>query len=132
MIMSDANSNGIQFSKLVVLICVIIAIVACGFAIFLPMAEMVAVALISAGGGLATTAVVWNLKKSQTENIIKIYMGAYKEILELKQQYLSDGIDNECDEIANKMEDNILNKIDQTIDSHLDDAVTLIEKQEIG
>lgn len=131
MILADENSNGIQFSKLIVLISIIIAIVLCGCAIFIPVAEMVAVALVSAGGGLATTAIVWNLKKSQSENIIKIYMGAYREILQLKEKYLADGIVNECDEIVDKMENNIINKIDQTIDTHLEDATSLIEKQEI-
>ena len=70
---------------------------------------------------LGSTAVIWNLKKSQAENTIKIYLSAYKEIIELKQD----------DSLINDMEEQIITKIDGCIEENLNDATTLIEKQEI-
>ncbi len=118
-----------QFSKIVIILCIIFAILTCIIASFVPMAEGIAIALITAGGGIASTAIVFNLRKSQAENTLKIYMSAYERILELKHQY-----DNEedIDETCDKIEDKIIDKIDQTFDNHMDDATSIIEKQEIG
>ena len=60
-------------------------------------------------------------KKSQAENTIKIYLSAYKEIIELKQD--SNLIDN--------VEKHLIDNIDKCIEENLTDATNLIEKQEI-
>lgn len=125
MIFGDSKSNGPQFSKLITILCVLIVIVTLIvipiLAIYWELATEICISLITAAGALGSTAVVWNLKKSQAENTIKIYLSAYKEIIELKQ-------DNS---LINNMEEQIITKIDDCVEENLNDATTLIEKQEI-
>ena len=127
--MNFNDNNKIQFSKIVIILCLIFAISVCLIAAFVPMAETIAISLIAAGGGMMSTAIVFHYRKSQAENTLKIYMTAYEQILNLKHQY-----DNEkdIDETCDKIEDKIIDKIDQTFDNHMDDATSIIEKQEIG
>lgn len=120
----DFKDNKVHFSKIIIVLCIIFAIVCCTVAVLIPMADTIAIALITAGGGLASTAIIFNLKKSQAENTLKIYMSAYEQILKLKHQYQDDS----CDDLENK----ILDKIDQSFDDHMDNATAIIEKQEIG
>lgn len=124
----DSNSGGPQYSKVITFMCVVIAIVsfivATLGAIFFMLPESVAAALIAAGGCLGVTAVVWNLKKSQAENTIKLYLYSYKEILNLKK---ADG-DLEFIEVA---ENNMLDKINTTLDVALDEATSPIERQDV-
>lgn len=125
MIFGDSRSNGPQFSKLITILCVLITIVTLIvipiLAIYWELAAEICISLIAAAGTLGSTAVVWNLKKSQAENTIKIYLSAYKEIIELKQD----------DSLIDNMEEQIISKIDDCIEGNLNDATTLIEKQEI-
>ena len=125
MIFGDSKSNGPQFSKLITILCVLIVIVILIMipilAIYWELAAEICISLVTAAGALGSTAVVWNLKKSQAENTIKIYLSAYKEIIELKQ-------DNS---LINNMEEQIITKIDDCVEENLNDATTLIEKQEI-
>ena len=125
MVISDSNSNGPQFSKIITLLCVLIVIVTLIMipilAIYWELATEICISLITAAGALGSTAVIWNLKKSQAENTIKIYLSAYKEIIELKQD----------DSLIDNMEEQIITKIDGCIEENLNDATTLIEKQEI-
>ena len=125
-------NNKFQFSKIIIILCIILAIVGCATAVILPIPDTVAIALITAGGSLATTSVIWNLKKSQAENTLKIYLSAYEHIIDLKHQYHNDNIEDEADETCGELEDKILNKIDQSFDTTMDDATSLLEKQEIG
>ena len=126
------NDNKIHFSKVIIILCLIFAILTCAVAVIFPLQDTVAIALIAAGGGIASTAVVFNLKKSQAENTLKIYMTAYEHILNLKHQYSIDGIQNEADDAAENIENKLLNKIDQSFDEHMDNATSILEKQEIG
>ena len=125
MIFGDSKSNGPQFSKLITILCVLIVIVTLIvipiLAIYWELATEICISLIAAAGTLGSTAVVWNLKKSQAENTIKIYVSAYEGIIELKQ-------DNS---LINNMEEQIITKIDDCVEEHLNDATTLIEKQAI-
>ena len=125
MIFGDSRSNGPQFSKLITILCVLITIVTLIvipiLAIYLELATEICISLITAAGVLGSTAVVWNLKKSQAENTIKIYLSAYKEIIELKQD----------DSLIDNIGEQIIGKIDDCIEENLNDATTLIEKQEI-
>ena len=125
MIFGDSKSNGPQFSKLITILCVLIVIVTLIMipilAIHWELATEICISLVTAAGALGSTAVIWNLKKSQAENTIKIYLSAYKEIIELKQ-------DNS---LINNIEEQIITKIDDCVEENLNDATTLIEKQEI-
>ena len=125
MIFGDSKSNGPQFSKLITTLSVFIVIVTLIMipilAIYWELATEICISLVTAAGALGSTAVIWNLKKSQAENTIKIYLSAYKEIIELKQD----------DSLINDMEEQIIAKIDGCIEENLNDATTLIEKQEI-
>ena len=67
---------------------------------------------------------IWNLKKSQSENTMRIYMSTYKEILKLKQEF---GNTEECSELIESMEQNMQGKIDTTINDSIDDANSTIE-----
>ena len=125
MIFGDSRSNGPQFSKLITILCVLITIVTLIvipiLAIHWELATEICISLITAAGTLGSTAVIWNLKKSQAENTIKIYLSAYKEIIELKQD----------DSLIDNIGEQIIGKIDDCIEENLNDATTLIEKQEI-
>ena len=88
-IMSEPKSNGVQFSKVIVLTCLGIMVI--GIVAALVVATIfnlveVPVALITACGAVGVTAVVWNLKKSQTENTVKIYTEAYKDMIKFKKE----------------------------------------------
>ena len=130
--MNFGDNNKIHFSKIVIILCLIFAISVCFIAAFIPMGEGVAIALITAGGGIASTAVVFNLRKSQAENTLKIYLSAYERILELKHNYNNDEIEDDADELCDRLDNQMLDKIDQTFENHINDATTIIEKQEIG
>lgn len=124
----DANSSKPQYSKVITFMCIIVTIISfmlaivgsvCGL-----LSETVAASLIAAGGCLGMTSVVWNLKKSQAENTIKLYLYSYKEILKLKKE------DGDL-EIIDLAADDMLNKITNTLDVALDEATTPIEQQDI-
>ena len=83
-----------QFSKLIVVICIILSILGIFLAtIFsiIGLSEMIASAIITVYGCMGITSIVWYLKKAQSENTVKIYLGAYKEILNLKTKAGEDG-----------------------------------------
>ena len=124
MILSDKHSNGPQFSKIMVIISLLIAIAGIAVAILMPMSESVSIAIIGVCGTIATTTMIWNLKKSQSENTMRIYMSTYKEILKLKQEF---GNTEECSELIGSMERNMQGKIDTNINESIDDANSMIE-----
>lgn len=128
MILSDTHSNGPQFSKIIVIISIIIAAVGVLLAICMPISETVSVALIGVCGSIAATTIIWSLKKSQAENTMKIYMSTYKEILKLKREF---GEEEECINLIDSMEDNMQNKIDGNINNNIDDANATIEKVDL-
>jgi hypothetical protein len=124
MILSDKHSNGPQFSKIMVIISILIAIAGIAVAILMEMPESIAIAIIGICGTMATTTMIWNLKKSQSENTMRIYMSTYKEILKLKQEF---GNTEECNELIDSMEQNIQGKIDSNLNNSIDDANSTIE-----
>lgn len=130
MIISDQNSNGPQFSKITTILCILLAalcvIIAPILAINFGLSETIATAIVAAGGTLGATAVVWNLKKSQAENTIKIYLSAYKEIVALKKENNED-----VEEFLLDSENSLLQKMNTSIETSMEDATELIEKQEI-
>lgn len=124
----DSGTNKPQYSKVITFMCIIVAIISfiCALigSIFFMLSETVAAALIASGGCLGITAVVWNLKKSQAENTIKLYLYAYKEILNIKKE------DGDL-EIIDLAADSVLNKMNSTLDIALDDATSPIERQDV-
>ena len=107
-----------------VIISILIAIAGIAVAILMEMPESVAIAIIGICGTMATTTMIWNLKKSQSENTMRIYMSTYKEILKLKQEF---GNTEECNELIDSMEQNIQGKIDSNLNNSIDDANSTIE-----
>lgn len=130
MIMSDNHSNGPQFSKLTVLLCLIVSIlgmigvITC--AIIFSLDSTIVAAGITSFGCLGITAEVWNLKKSQAENTIKIYLAAYEKIIKMKKEYGENPA-----EFIGTVEEDLLGKVDATLDIAMDDAALPIEKQDI-
>lgn len=124
-LLSDEKSNGPQFSKLVIIFCLLTMIIGTGGAlvasILFAVPESILCALIAAAGGCGMTAVVWYLKKSQAENTMKMYLSSFKEIAEMKQDM----------SILDDIEEKILGEMEESIDMTLDDATSLIEKQDI-
>ena len=129
-LLSDEKSNGLQFSKLVIIFCLLVmtlgTVGALATYILFAVPESVVCALIAAAGGCWMTAVVWYLKKSQAENTMKMYLSAYKDIASFK---VANGEDAE--ETLNQVEDNLLYKMGYAIDANLDEATSPIEKQDI-
>lgn len=121
--------KNIQFSKIIVIACIILSIVgillATGLSI-IGLSDVVAAAVISAYGCMGITSIVWYLKKAQSENTVKIYLGAYKEILALKVQ---SGEDEE--ETIEQMESEMLGKLNSNLHMAMDEANAPIEKQDI-
>ena len=118
-----------QFSKLIVIICVLLSIVGILLATILSiigLSEIVASAIITAYGCMGITSIVWYLKKAQSENTVKIYLGAYKEILQLKVNTGEDG-----DETIDQMESDILGKLNSNLSMAMDEANAPIERQDI-
>ena len=118
-----------QFSKIIVIACIILSIVgillATGLSI-IGLSDVVAAAVISAYGCMGITSIVWYLKKAQSENTVKIYLGAYKEILALKVQSGEDE-----DETIEQMESEMLGKLNSNLHMAMDEANAPIEKQDI-
>ena len=85
------------------------------------LSETIAAAIIAACGGLAITDIVWYLKKSQAENTMKLYLTSFKEIAQMKNDM----------SILDNMEEKILSEMEESIDINLDDATSMIEKQDI-
>ena len=65
-------------------------------------------------------------KKAQSENTVKIYLGAYKEILQLKVKIGEDGT-----ETIDQMESDILGKLNSNLSTAMDEANAPIERQDI-
>ena len=124
--MGDKHSNGPQFSKIITIICLTLMVGACWAAASLSLSETVAAALIASFGCLGVTSVVWLMKKSQTENTVKIYMEAYKEVIKYKHE-----MGEETTDLVEELEGDVLGKMTGTLDDALSDSTSLIEKQEV-
>ena len=127
--MLKQDNGKLQFSKVIVLICLGIMVI--GIVAALVVATIfnlveVPVALITACGAVGVTAVVWNLKKSQTENTVKIYTEAYKDMIKFKKEM---GIEE--DDLMSGIENEIVDKMNGSIEEALIDSTALIEKQEV-
>lgn len=118
-----------QFSKKIVITCFILSTIAILLALTLSLfgiSEIIASSIIAAYGCMGVTSIVWYLKKAQSENIVKIYLGAYKEILELK----NNANENQYETIE-QMESEILGKLNSNLSLAMDEANSPIERQDI-
>lgn len=124
------TTNKYQFSKIIIVMCIAIAIIGILIAvignIFFCLSEVVASAVITACGCIGVTSIVWYLKKSQAENTVKIYLGAYRKILKMKKE-----MNEDTSETINQMEYEILGKLNSNISLAMDEATTPIERQDI-
>lgn len=124
------TTNKYQFSKIMIVMCIAIAIIGILIAvignIFFCLSEVVASAVITACGCIGVTSIVWYLKKSQAENTVKIYLGAYRKILKMKKE-----MNEDTSETINQMEYEILGKLNSNISLAMDEATTPIERQDI-
>lgn len=113
----------LTFSKKIMVSCMVLAILgilgaAIGAAFGL--AIEVSCAIIAACGTILISSIVFYLRKAQAENTIKLYVSAYKEIAELKQD----------PEFLDSIEEKLVDRIDDTLSTELDNATTPIEKEE--
>lgn len=73
--------------------------------------------MISASSAICLTSFVSYQKKSARENIVKIQIGAYREIIKIKRE------NNEnVDEFINKAKDKLIDRIDNTLDDDFDES----------
>lgn len=123
-------NNKYQFSKLIITICIGIAVFGILLAILgsilFCLSEVVASATITTCGCIGVTSIVWYLKKSQAENTVKIYLGAYRKILKMKKE-----MNENTSETINQMEYEILGKLNSNISMAMDEATAPIERQDI-
>lgn len=129
-VLGDENKK-VQYSKMLVLIAVIFSLLGITtmvlLSIILNIDSSVIVTTIGALGTICVTALVWSLKKAQSENTAKIYVGIYKEIDDIKRK--NDPAD--ADEFLIQAEQNITGQLLSSIDNSMNDATSLIERQYI-
>lgn len=121
-----------QFSKLMVIFSVFFSVFFLLISLIITLAvpdldPMIMTAVITMCGAILATTFVWYFKKSQAENSVKIYVGAYKSIIKFRQKY---GLNN--DELCNRIEESMLQNLDDTAEAHMDNANELIEKVEVN
>lgn len=113
-----------QFSKVIVIFAMLISIVGVVSSLVLSLDSSVAMTLIGTCGGYLTIIITFYLRKSQSENTVKISLSAYERMLKLKQKYSTV---EECDEMMEELEDNIKGRVNQTIGKDMDDATRVID-----
>ena len=95
--------------------------------LFLGLPEALACTLIGALGSIVLTCIVFYYKKAQAENTIKLYLSSYAEIIKMKKNSGEDS-----SELLHSIEDNMINKMDNTLNQTLDEATAPIEKEVIS
>ena len=116
-----------QFSKIIVIASYILMIASLVVALFIPgFSETLLITIIGGCSTILATTLIFYLKKSQAENTMKIYLSAYKQIVDIKKENNED-----IDIFLENAENNILNKLNNNLDNVMDDATTIIEKQNI-
>ena len=133
MFIKDSKTQGIQYSKIVILLCLLLAVVGIGVTIWasatLFLAETIACAIVGVCGTLAITSVVWMLKKSQAENTMKIYIAAYERISHLESQ-TTEQSEEDAFLMQQQMKEKLLNGMNNVIDVALAEATAPIERHD--
>lgn len=133
MFLKDSKTQGIQYSKLLVLLCIILAVIGIGVTIWASvmffMTEVVACAIVGVCGSLAITSVVWMLKKSQAENTMKIYLAAYEKVIEVNTDK-NPNSEEDTFLMQQQMKEKLLNGMNNVIDVALAEATAPIERHD--
>lgn len=133
MFIKDSKTQGIQYSKILILLCLLLAVVGIGVTIWasatLFLAETIACAIVGFCGTLAITSVVWMLKKSQAENTMKIYIAAYERISHLESQ-TTEQSEEDAFLMQQQMKEKLLNGMNNVIDVALAEATAPIERHD--
>lgn len=133
MFIKDSKTQGIQYSKILILLCLLLAVVGIGVTIWasatLFLAETIACAIVGVCGTLAITSVVWMLKKSQAENTMKIYIAAYERISHLESQ-TTEQSEEDAFLMQQQMKEKLLNGMNNVIDVALAEATAPIERHD--
>ena len=133
MFIKDSQTQGIQYSKILILLCLLLAVVGIGVTIWasatLFLAETIACAIVGVCGTLAITSVVWMLKKSQAENTMKIYIAAYERISHLESQ-TTEQSEEDAFLMQQQMKEKLLNGMNNVIDVALAEATAPIERHD--
>ena len=129
---SNTEIEYIQFSKIIVIFAVIFSIFFLCIALIMALAApeldpMIVTSVVGICGAILATTFVWYFKKAQAENSVKIYVGAYKSIIKFRQQY---GLNN--DNICDRIEESMLQNLDDISEAHMDNAHELLEKVEVN
>ena len=134
MFIKDSKTQGIQYSKILILLCLLLAVVGIGVTIWasatLFLAETIACAIVGVCGTLAITSVVWMLKKSQAENTMKIYIAAYERISHLESQETKGQSEEDTFLIQEQMKEKLLNGMNNVVDVALAEATAPIERHD--
>lgn len=131
----DSKTKTIQYSKVLVLICLLMAVLGIGITIWGCAAafitEVVACAIVGMCGSLAITAVVWMLKKSQAENTVKIYLSAYEKVLKMNNSPTNEQNAENNFLLQQQMKEKLLSGMNNAIDMALAESTAPIEKHDI-
>lgn len=134
MFLKDSKTQGIQYSKILILLCLLLAVVGIGVTIWasatLFLAETIACAIVGVCGSLAITSVVWMLKKSQAENTMKIYIAAYERISHPESQETTGQSEEDAFLMQQQMKEKLLNGMNNVIDVALEEATAPIERHD--
>lgn len=133
MFLKDSKAQGIQYSKILILLCLLLAVIGIGVTIWanatLFLSETIACAIVAVCGSLAITSVVWMLKKSQAENTMKIYIAAYERISHLESQTTTEQSEDAF-LMQQQMKEKLLNGMNNVIDVALAEATAPIERHD--
>lgn len=75
--------------------------------------------IIPVTGGVWGTSIIWYMKKSQLENGIKIQLGMIRELLEMKNEFSTNDKDEYIDDIRERAEYRMQERVDEFIDEAL-------------
>ena len=88
---------------------------------------MIISTLIGSCGVIMATTFVWYFKKAQAENSVKLYVSAYKRIITFRQK-----LGLETENLCDRIEEALIQNLDDVAESHMDNANEPIEKVEVN
>lgn len=118
----------VQFAKKVVVSTTVIFILSIVSALvwsWLDKSTDVFIYIIPSTGGVWGASIIWYMKKSQLENGIKIQLGMIRELLKIRSEFNT----NDEDEYINEIREKTENRMQEKVDEFIDDALTPPEIQ---
>lgn len=135
-----------QYSKKIPIITGIlfVFVLLCSILPFFCVDSTIWISLISATGGVFTSAIIWYMKKAQIENAYKLKMGLYEKASEVRLKFLRESLkiqkkygvtQTELNEIEfnnpiDDFEDAALSDLQQTVDTHFQEGEQTIDLQQ--